>query len=129
MTYIGRHFAHANHCEAPELLADEGNPNLEGTSFPAQLLALRRGHWRIENALHRQKDALFREDAPQVHLSSDPAVLSLLRDAAITLLHLAGHRDLAARTRALSQFPHQARKTLPVVGRQQGDRLRSGRLW
>lgn len=75
---------------------------------PAQLLALRRGHWSIENALHRQKDVLFREDASQVHQGSGPAVLSLLRDAAITLLHLAGHRDLAAHTRALSQFPHQA---------------------
>jgi predicted transposase YbfD/YdcC len=75
---------------------------------PAQVLALRRGHWTIENALHRQKDVLFREDASQVHLGAAPAVLSLLRDAAITLLHLDGHRDLAARTRALSQFPHQA---------------------
>jgi predicted transposase YbfD/YdcC len=74
----------------------------------AQVLALRRGHWSIENALHRQKDVLFREDASQVHLGAGPAVLSLLRDAAITLLHLAGSRDLAARTRALSQFPHQA---------------------
>ena len=74
----------------------------------AQVLALRRGHWGIENALHRQKDVLFREDASQVHQGSGPAVLSVLRDAAITLLHLAGHRDLAARTRTLSQFPHQA---------------------
>ena len=74
----------------------------------AQVLALRRGHWVIENALHRQKDVLFREDASQVHQGSAPAVLSLLRDAAITLLHLTGSRDLAARTRALSQFPHQA---------------------
>lgn len=75
---------------------------------PTQLLALRRGHWIIENALHRQKDVLFREDASQVHQGAAPAVLSLLRDAAITLLHLAGHRDLAARTRVLSQFPHHA---------------------
>lgn len=74
----------------------------------AQVLALRRGHWLIENALHRQKDVLFREDASQVHRGSAPAVLSLLRDAAIHLLHLTGSRDLAARTRALSQFPHQA---------------------
>jgi predicted transposase YbfD/YdcC len=74
----------------------------------AQVLAVRRGHWSIENALHRQKDVLFREDASQVHQGSAPAVLSLLRDAAITLLHLTGSRDLAARTRALSQFPHLA---------------------
>jgi predicted transposase YbfD/YdcC len=74
----------------------------------AQVLALRRGHWSIENALHRQKDVLFREDASQVHQGSAPAVLSVLRDAAITLLHLAGSRNLAGRTRALSQFPHLA---------------------
>jgi len=53
-------------------------------------------------------EELFREDASQVHLGSAPAVLSLLRDAAITLLHLTGSRHLAARTRALSQFPHLA---------------------
>lgn len=74
----------------------------------AQVLALRRGHWIIENALHRQKDVLFREDASQVHLGAGPAVLSLLRDVAISLLHRTGSRHLAARTRALSQFPHLA---------------------
>lgn len=74
----------------------------------ADLLALRRGHWIIENGLHRHQDVLFREDASQVALGSGAAVMSLLRDAAISLLHLAGSRDLAARTRALSQFPHLA---------------------
>lgn len=74
----------------------------------AELLALRRGHWIIENNLHRHKDVLFREDASQIHLGAGAAVMSLVRDAAISLLHLAGHRNLAARTRALSQFPHQA---------------------
>lgn len=33
ITYLGRHFAHANHYEAPELLALEGNPTYPGSSF------------------------------------------------------------------------------------------------
>lgn len=34
---------------------------------PTRLLALRRGHWAIENALHRQQDVAFGEDACLVH--------------------------------------------------------------
>jgi isopenicillin-N N-acyltransferase-like protein len=33
VTYIGRPFAHGNHYETPELLALEGNPSYEGSSF------------------------------------------------------------------------------------------------
>ncbi len=75
---------------------------------PAQLLDLRRGHWSIENRLHRQKDVAFGEDASLVHLGQGPAVLALLRDAAISLLHRAGVRRIAARLRAHSRHPEQA---------------------
>jgi predicted transposase YbfD/YdcC len=75
---------------------------------PARLLALRRGHWAIENQLHRQKDVAFGEDASLVHLGQGPTVMALLRDAALTLLHGAGVRRVAARLRAHSQHPDQA---------------------
>ncbi|MDQ2655631.1 MAG: ISAs1 family transposase [Chloroflexota bacterium] len=75
---------------------------------PAQLLQVRRGHWTIENRVHRQKDGLLREDASQVHCGSGPAVLSVLRDAALNLLYLHDIRTVLAHTQYLAQFPHHA---------------------
>jgi DDE family transposase len=75
---------------------------------PAVILRLRREHWTIENRLHRQKDVHFGEDASQIRCGVGPAVLATLRDAAITLLYHDAPHHLAARTRALSQFPHRA---------------------
>lgn len=75
---------------------------------PDVILRLRREHWTIENRLHRQKDVHFGEDASQIRCGTGPAVLATLRDAAITLLYHDDPHHLAARTRALSQFPHLA---------------------
>ena len=75
---------------------------------PEAILRLRRDHWTIENRLHRQKDVHFGEDASHLRCGVGPAVLATLRDAAITLLYHDHPHHLAARTRALSQFPHQA---------------------
>lgn len=73
-----------------------------------RLLALRRGHWLIENRLHRRKDVTFGEDASLVHAGQGPFVLALLRDAAVSLLHRTGVRQVAARLRAHAQHPEQA---------------------
>ena len=75
---------------------------------PARLLALRRGHWAIENRLHRRKDVTFGEDASLIHVGQGPTVLALLRDAAVTVLHRAGVQRVAARLRTHSQHPEAA---------------------
>lgn len=75
---------------------------------PARLLALRRGHWSIENRLHRCKDVNFGEDASLIHVGEGPTVMALLRDAAVSLLHQAGIHRVAARLRAHSQHPERA---------------------
>ena len=74
----------------------------------ARLRRLRRGHWSIENRLHRHKDVNFGEDASLIHAGSGPTVMALLRDAALTLLHQARVRRVASRLRAHSQRPEQA---------------------
>jgi len=79
-----------------------------GRADAAYLLALRRGHWAIENALHRQKDVAFGEDASLIHLGQGPTVMALLRDAALNLLRRAGVRQIAARLRHHAQYPEQA---------------------
>lgn len=74
----------------------------------AQLLALRRGHWTIENAVHRQKDVALGEDASLIHLGHGPTILALVRDAALNLLRQTGVRQITARLRLHAQHPHQA---------------------
>ena len=77
---------------------------------PARLLALRRGHWAIENRLHRHKDVAFGEDASLIHLGQGPTVLALVRDAALNLLHQAGIRRIAAQLRLHAQYPDLLRR-------------------
>jgi predicted transposase YbfD/YdcC len=74
----------------------------------ARLLALRRGHWGIENRLHRCKDVNFGEDASLIHTGQGPTVMAVLRDAAVSLLHYAGVQRVASRLRTHSQFPERA---------------------
>jgi predicted transposase YbfD/YdcC len=75
---------------------------------PARLLALRRGHWQIENRLHLPKDVTLGEDASLVHAGAGPTVMALLRDAALSLLRRAGHRAIASRLRAHADRPTAA---------------------
>ena len=75
---------------------------------PARLLALKRGHWAIENRLHRCKDVALHEDASLVHTGHGPKLLALFRDTALSLLYRAGHRAVAARLRYHAQHPEAA---------------------
>jgi isopenicillin-N N-acyltransferase-like protein len=61
VTYVGDHFAHGNHYEAPELLALEGNPTYEGSSFVRagrmkQLLAMTAGQIDLETCQQLLRD-------------------------------------------------------------------------
>lgn len=84
------------------------------TSLPPEigtaerLLALKRGHWCIENRAHRVKDVNFGEDASLIHVGAGPTISAMLRDAALNLLRAAGITHIAARLRRHSQHPHQA---------------------
>jgi predicted transposase YbfD/YdcC len=73
-----------------------------------QVLALRRGHWTIENRLHRHKDVNFGEDASLIHVGQGPTVMALLRDAALNLLQRSGVRRIASCLRLHSQHPEYA---------------------
>ncbi len=84
------------------------------TSLPTQvadasrLLALKRGHWRIENCDHYVKDVTMGEDRSLIHLGHGPSVLATLRDLALSLLHQAGYRTIASRLRYHSHHPEAA---------------------
>lgn len=73
---------------------------------PALLAGWIRGHWGIENRLHRVRDVSFDEDRSQVRTAAGPQVMAALRNLAITALRLAGITNIAAALR------HHARDTL-----------------
>jgi predicted transposase YbfD/YdcC len=75
---------------------------------PRRLLALKRGHWRIENQSHRAKDVNLGDDASLVHADAGPTIVALLRDAALNVLRVAGCSQTASQLRRHAQFPEEA---------------------
>lgn len=57
---------------------------------PAQLAALVRGQWEIENGSHYVRDVTYREDASRVRTGNGPAVMAALRGFAIGALRSIG---------------------------------------
>lgn len=73
-----------------------------------RLLDLKRKHWMIENRGHRARDVTLGEDASLLHLGQGPSVCSVLRGAALSLLHRAGYHAITSRLRYHSQHPEEA---------------------
>lgn len=68
---------------------------------PEQVLAYNRGHWGIENRLHHVRDMTYDEDRSQVRKGRRPHAMATLRNIAISLLRLAGAKNIAAASRHL----------------------------
>ena len=79
----------------------------------ARVLALKRGHWGIENRLHYVKDVTLGEDRSLVHCGHGPQVLAALRNTAVSLLRRAGIQTIAAQLRHNSRQPEAI---LPFLG-------------
>ncbi|HYE72785.1 MAG TPA: ISAs1 family transposase [Blastocatellia bacterium] len=71
----------------------------------AELLALWRGQWTIENRLHWVRDVTFDEDRSQVRTQRIPQVMAALRNTAIALLRLQGEANIAAACRRYAARP------------------------
>ena len=79
----------------------------------ALLLARWRDHWGIENRLHWVRDVTFGEDQCQVKPGPAPQNLAAFRNAAVSILRLAGIQEIAP---ALREFAYQPRKLLRFLG-------------
>ncbi|HUY23986.1 MAG TPA: hypothetical protein VMV09_01620 [Candidatus Saccharimonadales bacterium] len=75
---------------------------------PARLLRLVRGHWEIENRLHRVRGVTFGEDRSQVRTAAAPQSLATMRNLAIGALRLAGTYNIAEGLRWVGRDPHRA---------------------
>jgi hypothetical protein len=84
---------------------------------PRQLLALWRGHWGIENRVHWVRDVTMDEDRCQIRTRAAPQVMAALRNMTISLLRLAGKRNVAAAFRRHAAHPSEA---LALVGASYG---------
>ncbi len=79
---------------------------------PAQLAAIIRGHWGIEDRLHWARDIDFDEDRSQVRTASGPHIMASLRNLVITILRLAGTTSIAAALRYHARRPSRPLRTI-----------------
>ena len=75
------------------------------TSLPAGIATHLRGHWEVENRLHRVRDVTHREDVSRARTGTAPRAMATPRNLAISALRTAGHTSIAAALR------HTARDT------------------
>ena len=80
---------------------------------PARLLALTRAHWAIENKVHWVRDVTFDEDRCRVRKQAGAHVMASLRNLVISLLRLAGARNIAEALRACAW---ERRLALRIIG-------------
>ncbi|SRR5712692_4606907 len=75
---------------------------------PAQLGQFVRGHWPIENRLHRRRDVTLGEDACQVRTGSAPQALAALNNTVLALMDWLQVRNVAAQQRLFAAQPRKA---------------------
>jgi predicted transposase YbfD/YdcC len=83
----------------------------ERATAAADLLALSRAHWEIENRPHWVRDTTLREDACRVRAGQAPQVLAACRNAVLTLLRRLG----APIVEGLEHFQEHRRAALNLV--------------
>lgn len=66
-----------------------------------------RGHWGIENRLHRQRDKLFNEDKCGIRKRAGPQVMVALRNLVTTIFYQASARSFASVFRRFSAKPEE----------------------
>jgi predicted transposase YbfD/YdcC len=79
---------------------------------PAELAAIIRGHWLIEDQLHWVRDVTYDEDRSQVRTGNGPRVMASLRNLAITVLRLTGETSIAAALRHNARRPGRPLQTI-----------------
>jgi predicted transposase YbfD/YdcC len=79
---------------------------------PAELAAIIRGHWAIEDRLHWVRDLDYDEDRSQVRTASSPRVMATMRNLAITILRLAGYASITAALRYHARRPDRPLRTI-----------------
>lgn len=72
-----------------------------------QIIDLLRGHWSIENRLHRQRDVIFSEDKSTIRKNNAPQVFASLKNLVISLYHRASVRYFPTAFRRFLAYPEE----------------------
>jgi len=80
----------------------------------AQLLAITRAHWGIENKVFHIRDQTLGEDACRVRKRSAPIIFSTLRNSVLNVLTVMGTTNRAAQLRRFSANPVKALQALKL---------------
>ena len=83
------------------------------TARAAEIEALWRGHWTIENRKHYVRDVTLGEDQGQAYRGSTPQALASLRNVLIDLMRQHGWSNLAD---ALRQYGASVARVLDLIG-------------
>jgi hypothetical protein len=81
----------------------------------ADLLALNRGHWGIENRLHWVRDVSLGEDACRANAQYGPQNLAALRNVGLSLMRAAGLKEILSTLRDFATRPHDLLKFLRIM--------------
>ena len=81
---------------------------------PAQLQALWRGHWQIENGLHWVRDVTLGEDACHIRVGHAPKNMAAVRNCVLNVLRLAHYSNIASACRSFAWHPKEALALLGI---------------
>ena len=77
----------------------------------ADLLALSREHWGIENRLHYVRDVTYREDQGRTNAGHAPQALAALRNTALTMLRRLGFKPVEG----IEHFAEHRQQAIDVI--------------
>lgn len=78
-----------------------------------------RGHWSIENSLHRTRDVSFHEDRATIRKGNAPHVMAALKNLVISILHRATVRSFPTAFRRFAAHPQELFQFLGLPAVQQ----------
>jgi predicted transposase YbfD/YdcC len=80
---------------------------LEGGKEAQQITGLIRGHWGIENSLHRTRDVTFKEDNSTIRKGHAPQTMAILRNIVTSLFHRGTVRSFPTAMRRFAAHPEE----------------------
>lgn len=79
----------------------------EEYATPQKLNEYIRGHWSIENSLHRQRDVIFHEDKATIRKGHAPQVMAALKNLVLSIFHRATVRNFNTAFRRFAAKPEE----------------------
>lgn len=80
---------------------------LEKEKAAEQIAGLIRGHWGIENRLHRQRDVVFNEDKSTIRKGHAPQTMAILKNIVTGIFHRGTVRNFKSAMRKFAADPEE----------------------